>query len=83
MCPILTDVGARAEAGEQLGGHAIIQVRDDAGWVRILAMEVVEVRGRWIYSEGRANGIPDGFSGGCEREVGTDSRFSWPEQLER
>lgn len=27
MCPILTDVGARAEAGEQLSSHAIIQVR--------------------------------------------------------
>lgn len=44
-------------------------------------MEVVEVQGGWIYSEGGANGIPEGFSGGRGREVDTDSRFFW--QLDR
>lgn len=38
-------------------------------------MAVVEVRGQWIYSEGGANGIPDGFSEECRREVDTDSRI--------
>lgn len=44
-------------------------------------MEVVEVQGGWIYSEGGVNWIPEGFGGGRGREVDTDSRFFW--QLDR